>query len=279
MSLIQSSDEVKRNIIHYLLLFFVIFLGVGLFVNFGFDYDGTLRIQGIKLSLFSCLIVLLPLIFLKNFFFRLLGFIGLALLAFFFEVNFGHYPDLAGLILIFLGIINAVLFLVFLGIDYIKDKKIIRIILMVILIILLTFSLFRIYKYTKIGYERRHSETITQTALQKQECEGITDSYVKGQCFTELAIRNSNPELCLKGFSPPYQLECLKKIIPITDYGRICSYFKEQENKKCLYDIGTSTKNRDACLAIPESSTEGGFIVTYGLGGKDGCLRYVDSQG
>lgn len=272
----QTLEDIKKNVIHYVLLFCVVTLGIGLFINFGFEYDAKLSVQGIRLSLLSGIIVLLPLILLKNFFFRLLGFVGLAILAFFIEAKFGHYPDVAGLILIFLGIINAALFLVFSGIDHMKDKKFLRVVLVIIMIILLTFSVFRIYKFMKIGYERRHPNTITQTALQKQDCGGITDSYLKGQCFTELAVRNSNPELCLNVFNIAYEVDCLKKLIPLSDYEKICSYFNGLDKERCLYNIAVESKNRNICLLIPKGSSASAFFSSMGFRGRDGCLYDID---
>lgn len=217
-----------------MLLFFVVLLGVGLFVNFGFEnFNILFLLQRVRLIIFSSFLILLPLIVIKNVLLRIVSFVVLTFFVYLFEVSYGRYEGFPGVILIVLGIVNSVGFLVFLGLDYVKDNKSIKIILLIIFLILLTVSMFKIYTNVKIWNEWKNGPLNVATALQNQDCERLEGILLRNQCFRKLAIETTNPELCSRISDFWSKLYCLQKTVVPFNQERICSYFSGKEKDDC----------------------------------------------
>ncbi|MBI2523466.1 hypothetical protein HYW19_03680 [Candidatus Woesearchaeota archaeon] len=243
MPLFQYLENIKNNIIHYIMLFLIVILVAGLFLNFGFEGINTIMpnfsLQSIRLIMFSSFLIVLPLVIIKNALLRIVGFVVLFLFFLNFEASYGHYDeDVEGFFIFFSPIVHPVVFLLFLGLDYVKEKKSTKILLIITFLILLIVSIFTIYMNIKVWNEYNFTELNDRelnvaTAVQNQDCERLEGIFLQNKCFLKLAIGTANPDLCSRISGSGSKLYCLKKIIVPFNQERICSYFSGKEKDDC----------------------------------------------
>ncbi len=283
----------KKNLNYYFLLFGIVFFGLLILGNlrgilsgnFFIDIDYYDFITFVRLAFWSGIITTFPLMFLNKSIHRIFSFIVFILLIFIVEINLRTYSDLVSIIiLINFGVIDTILFLIFLGLDYIKNKSPVKTSLIVIFLILFLLSVPIVYATFKAEYESRNKGIILPAAIKNQNCGGISNSWLRNECFVEVAVKTSNPDLCNEISYEGYRMECYRKASPkvnisgsesdIPDYDYICENFDGIPKYNCLKEAGLRMLDKNYCYKIPEGIEE---TSTRAKSMRDECLSSIES--